>query len=212
MTKEILISPKELYYLGVLLQASYIDYAYVAAMDDIGDNYELFEKETAAQLVKRGILLEDFSGNMQVNDSALELLKPIFFGTVETSLDVCILGEENKVDVLKYHFHEGHISAVIGKEEDLLIRESSMEEIKDKLEEILVKNYGCTAAEKVAVLQKEDVTRFVSIKSLDYGQKSIVKVYVEAKGILYQELEDGSIESVTREMFLASAYDILKGV
>ena len=42
---EITLSPEELYYLGSVLQAKYIDYAYVAAMDDIGQNYALFESE-----------------------------------------------------------------------------------------------------------------------------------------------------------------------
>lgn len=212
MTKEILISPKELYYLGSLLQASYIDYAYVAAMEDIGSNYELFEKESSAQLVKKGILIEDFSGNMQVSDVALTLLKPIFFGTVETALDVCSLGETSTVDVSKYHFYEGQITAVHGKGENLLICKGSLTAIREKVETILCEDYCCKAATKVATINQKDVTRFVSVKSLDYGNKAAVKVYVEANGVMYQELEDGNIESVTREMFVETVYDVLKGV
>jgi len=212
MTKEILISPKELYYLGSMLQASYIDYAYVAAMEDIGNNYELFEKETAAQLVKKGILIEDFSGNMQVSDVALALLKPIFFGTVETALDVCSLGEKSQVDVSKYHFHEGQITSVHGKGENLFICEGSLTVIREKVETIVREDYSCKATEKVAAIKQEDVTRFVSVKSLDYGNKAVVKVYVEANDVMCQELEDGTVESLTRDMFVEAVYDVLKGV
>ncbi len=89
MEKEIILTPEELYYLGTLLQAKYIDYAYVAAMDDIGQNYKLFEKETGAALVSKGILLEDFSGNTEISEAAAGLLRPIFFGETETSIDIC---------------------------------------------------------------------------------------------------------------------------
>lgn len=36
MDNEIVLSAKELYYLGKLMQARYIDYSYIAAMDDVG--------------------------------------------------------------------------------------------------------------------------------------------------------------------------------
>ena len=67
MQKEVILSPEELYDLGTRLQARYIDYAYVAAMEDIGQNYPLFERETGAALVKRGILEEDFSGTVTIS-------------------------------------------------------------------------------------------------------------------------------------------------
>lgn len=41
MDNEIVLSAKELYYLGKLMQARYIDYSYIAAMDDVGKNYSV---------------------------------------------------------------------------------------------------------------------------------------------------------------------------
>ena len=58
----LVLTPKELYCLGGILSARYIDYAYIAALDDIGQDYALFEKETRASLVAKGMLEEDFSG------------------------------------------------------------------------------------------------------------------------------------------------------
>ena len=46
MDNEIVLSAKELYYLGKLMQARYIDYSYIAAMDDVGKNYSVFESES----------------------------------------------------------------------------------------------------------------------------------------------------------------------
>ena len=40
------LTPRELYCLGGILNARYIDYAFIAALDDFGQDFELFKKET----------------------------------------------------------------------------------------------------------------------------------------------------------------------
>ena len=89
MDKKVKISPEELYAIGRILNAKYIDYAYVATIKEIGASYELFEKEATDGLVSKGILTEDFSGNIMLKDEALDIFNPVFFGDLETSLDVC---------------------------------------------------------------------------------------------------------------------------
>ena len=77
--KDYRITPLELYFLGVLLDAKYIDYQYVSAMPDIQNNYLVNEQRTMEQLEKRGLIEQDFDGTVTVNDELAYLMKPVFF-------------------------------------------------------------------------------------------------------------------------------------
>ena len=212
MGKELALSPEELYYLGSTLQAKYIDYAYVAAMDDIGQNYSVFESEAKASLVKSGILMEDFSGNLEIDPTVSALMNPIFFGDVETSVDVCKLGEESTVDVYKFHFLDGTITMVTGQEGKLIVKTVDQLAIKELVSGLVPDNYNCTESKVVSEIDKDKVTRFIATKSIKIGQISVVKTYIEADGIFYREKDEDLIESVTKDMFISDVYDTVKGV
>jgi len=213
MEKQIVLSPEELYYLGTVLQAKYIDYAYVAAMNDIGQNYSLFENETKASLVRSGVLMEDFSGNLEVDGEALNLLKPIFFGEVETSIDVCKLdAEESKVIVYKYHFFDGTITMVTGDNGKLIIKGVDQLSIKELVSSLVPEDYSCVESSVISEIQKENVTRFIASKSIKVGQISSVTTYIESDGVFYREKDEDLIESVTKDMFISDVYDTVKGV
>lgn len=209
MKKEIVLSPEQLYYMGRLLQAKYIDYAYVAAMDDINQNFSLFETEAKASLVAAGILMEDFGGNVEVDPVALRVLKPIFFGELETSIDICNIGETSTVCVHKYHFYDGAITVVTGENGKLVIKATDQIAIHDQVESLISQTYDAEYR-KVDTIDKSQITRFIAFKQIRVGITSVVKTYVEADRIFYQEVEE-SIESVTREQFVSDAFDVVKG-
>ena len=210
MNKEIILSPEELYFMGRFLQAKYIDYAYVAAMSDVKQNFPLFEKETRNSLVASGFLMEDFSGNLEVDQQVINLLKPIFFGEVETSIDVCKLGEPNTVSVFKFHFYDGITTMVTGHEGKLLIKSIDQIGIKKMVEELLPPGYDATS-NIITEATEQTVTRFIAVKSILVGKTSMVKTYIEADAVLYQENEE-YIESVSKDMFISDVYAIVKGV
>lgn len=212
MENEIVLAPEELYYLGSILQAKYIDYAYIAAMEDIGPNYTMFENETRDSLVRAGALMEDFSGNLEVDKGLLGVIKPIFFGEVETSIDICKLGEENSVCVYKFHFLDGAITMVTGDSGKLAIRSIDQIYIKDIVCSLIPEEYRCTAPEVVTEIDKSKVTRFMAAKSVVVGHASAVKTFIETSGIWYKEKDNETIESVTRDLFISDVYDIVKGV
>lgn len=205
------ITAEELYYLGVLLQAKYIDYAYIAAMDDIQHNYALFQKEAQAQLVSRGILMEDFSGNIEIEENIKSLLAPIFFGEKESSADICYLGDEKKVDIFKFHFLDDKITMVMGKDKKLIIKEVDMLNLADFVNDILPENYRVKTSEKTDKIDKDNVTRFIAIKNILLGRTSEVRLYIESEGVFYQETSDGSIYSVTQNDFVTDALGVIKG-
>ena len=211
MEREIIISPEELYFLGSRLQAKYIDYAYVAAMDDIGQNYPLFEKETGAALVSKGVLEEDFSGNIEINSGVSDLLKPIFFGEVETSIDICEIGKTNTVSVYKFHFYDGAITLVTGKDGKLLIKKVDSIEIQDIVKGLIPQDIPFEY-KVVDDIPRELITRFFAFKSILVGKTAVVKTYIEAGNVLLQEKDSEQIETVSKETFISDATDIVKGV
>lgn len=210
MIKELILTPEELYYMGRFMQAKYIDYAYIAAMSDIRQNYALFEKEAQAALVSAGILMEDFSGNVEIDSKAAAVLKPIFFGEVETSVDICYLGETNAVSVNKFHFYDGAVTMVAGSDGKLIIRSIDKIDIHEFVSGLLSKDFA-GKYETVTEFDKDKITRFIAVKSVDVGKVSVVNTYIESDGAIYHE-KGSNIESITRDMFIEEAYSIVKGV
>lgn len=210
MNKEIILTPEQLFFMGRLLQAKYIDYAYVAAMNDINQNFALFETEAKAALVSTGVLMEDFGGNVEVDPAVLSVLKPIFFGEIETSIDICSIGETNTVSMYKYHFHDGAVTEVTGEKGKLIIKSADQIAIRERVESLISENY---AAENKVVdtIDKAHITRFIAFKQIHVGMTSMVKTYIESDGVFYQEKEE-TIESVTRTQFVLDAFDVVKGV
>ncbi len=211
MNNEILLTPEELYYLGAAVQAKYIDYAYVAAMDDIGQNYALFESDAKNSLVDAGILMEDFSGSVELDSNAEMLIRPIFFGEKETSVDICEVGEERSVTVIKYHFLDDNITMVSGKDGKLRIKHIDTDEIYSFIKRLLPDSYPQITPAVKNDISKETVSRFFAVKSVVIEKQSVVKTYIESDNIIYREKEDGSLESVPKEVFVDEVYNIVKG-
>lgn len=209
MEKEILLTPEALYYLGSLLQAKYIDYAYVAALGDIKQNYALFEKETRASLVSQGILTEDFSGNLEIDPTALALLKPVFFGEIETAISICTTGERSAVSLCMFHFHDGVITSVITRNGQLILRNVDRLSIRKQVEALVPLGYQAQDG-TVAQVNPDSVNRMIAVKCMVAGAGTVVKTFVEADGMLYHQLED-RLESISAEAFITIVYSIVKG-
>lgn len=205
------VSPKELYCLGGVLNAKYIDYAYIAALDDIGQDFGLFKKETLASLVAKGILTEDFSGNMEIDEEYRRLLTPVFFGNVETSLNICTIGEQLTVDIFNYHFYNDRITLVKNQDNSLLLLPMSDEDIHDTVSALVADRYSVESNIRITDFDNAKVTRFFSAKSIDVGVASSVRTFIEHDGILCTETEENGIVSLSREDFINAVYEIIKG-
>ena len=208
MNKEITLSPEQLFYMGRLLQAKYIDYAYVAAMDDINHNFALFESEAKADLVSAGILMEDFGGNVEVDPAVLRVLKPVFFGETEASIDICWIGEQSSVVVYKYHFYDGAVTVVTGSKGKLKIKTTDEIEIRELIESLIPKAY-VAENQIVETVDKEKITRFIAFKRSRVGANAVVKTYIDADGLFYRE-NGAALECVTRDQFVTDAVDVIK--
>ncbi len=210
--KELLLTPRELYCLGGVLNAKYIDYAYIAALDDIGQDFELFQKETLASLSAKGIIMEDFGGNMEMNEEYIPLLEPIFFGAVETSLDVCHIGDNVTVDVYKFHFYQDRITMVAGEEDHLLVKQIYKDDIFDMTKSILDQDYFDVSGVHITEYDSEKVTRFLSAKSINIGVSSEVLTLIEFDGVFYIGSVENDLVSLSCDDFTSAVFDVIKGV
>lgn len=84
--KEMTLKLEDLFFLGTTMEGRYIDYAYIAAMPDIGQERALFDQACRERLKKAGLLEEDFWENLMVDAEASDLLSPIFFGAFEAEI------------------------------------------------------------------------------------------------------------------------------
>ena len=198
-----------MYFTGKLLNAEYIDYIYIAAMKDIQQNKAICDQEIKASLSKKGVIVEDFSGDIEVESTVASLLKPVFFGEIETSLDAFELGQENTLSIVRYHFLDGNITMVSNSEDEFEIK------MVDKLfiEEFchcLVPDLYDAQDEVVEQIDKEKVERVFSAKSMLVAQQSHVCVFVQADKAIYKETPSG-IQKLSKETFLNDICGIIKG-
>ncbi len=125
MKKELKLTLVELFFLGAQMNAKYIDYNYIAAMPDIQKRYALHEQRALETLEERGILEEDFSGNVELDEEIRQLLEPVFFGAVESRLDA-----EQSYNI---HLHNGKITIAIMEEEGMTFFGAEEEDIQKLL-------------------------------------------------------------------------------
>ena len=208
---ELLLSPRELYCLGGVLDAKYIDYAYIAALDDIGQDFKLFQKETLASLSAKGIIMEDFGGNMEMNEEYVSLLKPIFFGSIETSLDICIISDQVTVEVYKFHFYQDRITMVKAQGEELLVKTVTPDQINEIVKALVPEDYSAPSGDTIKGFENEKVTRFFAAKNIKVGVISSVRTFIEADGVLCTEKEEEILISLSADDFVSAVFDIVKG-
>lgn len=211
MEKEIIITPEELYYLGKLLQAKYIDYAYIAAVENIDQNIGLFEMRTADSLIEKGLLSENINGTIEINHEAADLLKPVFFGQTESSVDVCKVKEGKSLRTVRFHFYEGRITEVSEEKGRFHLAMTDTAGIKETLRKMVFLN---TASENTSAVKitKDNLDQVISLKKTVIGQSSVVEVYMVAEGGLFRENENGMFEPVEMEVFFSNADTIVAEV
>ncbi len=208
MKKEIKITPEELYYLGGLMQAKYIDYSYISAMEDIQKNYSLYESKAKTGLAKKGLLEEDFSGDMEIALIAKQLLSPVFLGEFESSIDVCHLEEENSKENIKYHFLDGKIVRVSNEERNWKVVSVSEEEMLEEVQRIFQQSLTDEEQEAKEFDQKK-VTEIIVLKHVLIGKKSLVRIFFGYDGHLYTENESEEIVAVSISSIIEEAKEVL---
>ena len=77
---------KERYEKVDVYKRQYLDYDYIAAMQDIGKRGKIKAQEILDGLERKGYAEEDFLGNLEVEPACTEMLQPVYQGMYESCL------------------------------------------------------------------------------------------------------------------------------
>ena len=208
MEQEMRITPEGLFYLGKQLGGQYIDYDYVAALHDIGNNPTMHENRARAELSRKGIIQEDFSGNVELLPAVKERVEPIFLGDFESCIDICILQENSIIEKKKYHYHfyDGQITKVTLDKDEWILSACRMEDVLEECRRCLPRRNETASNPS---LDPDKVFFIVSCKNVKIGNEDAIKIYYACDDFLFEEGENEKMISVSWEQAVESAYYIL---
>lgn len=211
MSKNIIVSPEELYYLGTVLQANYIDYGYIAAMRDIQKNNEIYRSEVLESLVNKSYISEDFSGNIEVDDSVIRLVNPIFFGELESIVEVKDINRTEENLVKRFHFYEGAIVSTMISNEDIFIEETDDSDIQAWLMSILPQEYVETdKSYTLSEMSDDQMSKIIAVKNTLVGKRASVEIYAEIDDTVFEEV-DGVLSALKKVDAMLVLYRGVKG-
>ena len=209
MSSMIKLQPEELFFLGEIMQAEYIDYSYIEAMGDIQARFAVIKKEAIASLGEKGLVKESISGRLRVRPLAEELCGPIFFGPKETVAVVFRNGKRQEAYTKFFHFKEEDITCVTMENGILKIEKTDLKEIEDYANTLF--DTAASNPSEISKMNFHDVTDIIKIKSgvVRVGAKS--KTWCISDGVLFGGDCDDDPVVVRVEQAKTDAVRLLKG-
>ena len=110
--EKMILTPEQLYFLGECMKAKYIDYDYIAAMHELQRNYQRSRRKYISDLAQLGLVRERLNGEITVRPAPAKLLTNVFFGEVESTLQVIETQEEASSVIWRFHWHRGDATQV----------------------------------------------------------------------------------------------------
>ena len=199
MNNELIISADELFYLGKLMNAKYIDYAYIVCMNDSAEDFKIREKRVKQELIKKELIFESFSGKIDVDESVLKMLSPIFEGKKESSLNICYISEQTRAEIIKFHFTDNNVIMVRPENGLLMLTRIQLGAIDNIVSGLFEGKAECTEKKIIKDIGGKSVSVLVSVKSIVLGEKSSVCVFVQSNGDWYIDKGRNTFESIGRE-------------
>lgn len=210
MKKTYKITPVELFFLGKVMNAKYMDYEYIQMAPDFQKHYALTEKETMTSLNKKGFLFEDFTGNIEVDSPIEQTFGPIFFGEFESEISLKNYGFAEETIHCKFHFHGKNVTQVIVLDDELLV----CSEENDALDELKNDLIPVSYAGKQDELMKQEsynAERFMILKNTLIGVKSCTRQFIQICENWYAAKDENTIKGLTQGEMLRWWEELMKG-
>lgn len=188
MADTLTLTPEQLFFLGILMDAQYIDYAYIASLQEIRRNYTRTRRKCLSELAEAGVLRERLSGEITLRPGPKQLLSNLFFGKDQSSLEVYTLGKKMSHSVFRFHRLGDAVTRVSTEDGRLTLSQSSPEEM-EQLVSALVR--GTEQPMSVIAIEKGAVTRMITAKHATVDVGSTGCVLFEQPGGLYTVDENG---------------------
>ena len=208
---KLVLTADQVYALAYILKANYLDYFYISLSGRISDD-KLWLGEVTKELVAKEILTEDFSGDTTIDPEVEALIKPIYFGKKESSLDINIFGEKEDHEGYRFHFLDDKITMTKMVEDGLEISYVSYDDIQKVISSVLPSHYSAESAKVDIELDTGKISRIFVVKNAEVEVKSNVATFIENDGVIYEEDVEDNIYSVSGADFADKLYKILTEV
>ncbi len=183
MEEKITLRFEELFFLGELMDAEYLDYSYIASMGEIQHGYEVIRGKCLQNLARRRIITQRLSGDVTVQPTIRQLLRSVFFGKLETRLDVTDPTHEMERQTWRYHSLNGATTLVRADGGVLTIEPSTASEQQTLLRYLIGIHPGKIRSAEQLVPSSVSRTFFAQRAEIDIGRSFVL--LVEQNGGLY---------------------------
>lgn len=208
MEERLVLTPEQLFFLGNVMGAEYINYDYIAAMGEVQRNYSRTHRKCMDDLARAGLLRERLSGEVVLRPMPRKLLHPVFFGKKESSIEIFTLGKEKKHELIRFHWSEESITEVRQTADQFVFVPSSRDQMEALILELV---RGAERPMRMKALFEETVTRIIAAKRATVGEASTGVVLFEMFGGLYTMDEDETLHAVPASQARAMVLTELKG-
>ncbi len=208
---KLVLTADQIFALAYKLDAKYLDYYYIS-LSNRDDRNNLWLIDVTNELVAEGKLEEDFSGNTTIGPELEELIRPLYFGTKESSLDIDIFGEDEDNRGYRFHFLDDRITMAKKVEGGFEISDISSEDIRNIVSSILPSEYAAESEKAYIEYDESTVSRIFVVKNTEVNTKNTVATFVETDGVVYEEDTDNTIYSMSGGDFGEKHYKSLAEV
>lgn len=208
--QEMILTPEELFFLGKMRKAKYLDYGYIQAMKDVRKNAGKAREEAGWALVEKGYAEEDFLGNITLLPEVEALTDPVFFGEFESNITLCTMGKPNIQQIWRLHFQDGKGVLSVFREDGIHLTPLSEEVLRGLIVSLLPEGAFDRELPKSLEVKKEGIHRLIAFKNNYIGQRAEVKVFFEYDGYICCEMGDHT-DLIAPADFCNEGYRILKG-
>lgn len=211
MTKELQLTAEELYYAGKLYEGKYLNYAYIAAMSDIGNNKRSFRNRCREALCEKGVIEENLLGDVSFNEEIKDFLSPIYFGKFTASVEIYHMGKEKNVQTIYFHCYKGNYLMVYAGNNVFEIKKVEEKDLKSLIFALMPDKYNESSPPKQLDVSEETLKRILVLKNLRIGDTASVNIYYDYDSYLCEKNSQGSIRVLSPKDFCDKAFEVLKG-
>ena len=208
MKEKLILTPEQLFFLGTVMGAEYINYDYIAAMGEVQRNYSRTHRKCMDDLARAGLLRERLSGEVVLRPMPRKLLHPVFFEKKESSIEIFTLGKEKKRELIRFHWSEESITEVRQTADQFVFVPSSRDQMEALILELV---RGVERPMRMGAFLGESVTRIITAKRATVGEESTGVVLFEMFGSLYTMDEDETLHALPASQARAMILAELKG-
>lgn len=211
MNDKLVLTPQQLFFLGSVMEAKYIDYAYVSALGIVDQKAKLFESKVKNELSAKGVIKENFSGDVVVELKAKQLLTPLFAGEAEITIDIVTSDNQLSVESYKYHILSNQVTCVYCSDNGFELSSVSVDDIVDRCNGLIPKGYSGVTSDIEAGKEFLKTDRAIAIKTSVLDKVSKVINFIDSDGVLYLE-DDNKISKQSAEDFEKRCLSLIREV